>query len=178
MRIVFGLAIAIGLSFTASGIAFCQQPPPDSAADSPQPPSTEKTASQDVAAKKTTANSAHAVPTTTKRSQRSTPAPPGGPRKIVVPHAGASEPAEQIVPGMTPSEAARQRQTAESWLGSTDAQLKQLAERQLNSQQQETMGQIRNYLTGARGALQEGDVRRASTLAEKAHLLADDLVRH
>jgi hypothetical protein len=26
--------------------------------------------------------------------------------------------------------------------------------------------------------LQEGDVRRASTLAQKAHLLAEDLVKH
>jgi hypothetical protein len=27
-------------------------------------------------------------------------------------------------------------------------------------------------------ALQEGDVRRASTLAQKAHLLSEDLVKH
>jgi hypothetical protein len=33
-------------------------------------------------------------------------------------------------------------------------------------------------MDGARSALQEGDLRRASTLAEKAHLLADDLVKH
>jgi hypothetical protein len=79
---------------------------------------------------------------------------------------------------MTPAEALRQRQNAEQWLGSTDLQLKQLAGRNLNPQQQETLGQIRNYMEGARGALQEGDVRRASTLAEKAHLLADDLLKH
>ena len=39
------------------------------------------------------------------------------------------------------------------------------------------MGQIHNYMDGARAALHEGDVRRASTLAEKAHLLAEDLVK-
>jgi hypothetical protein len=33
-------------------------------------------------------------------------------------------------------------------------------------------------MTGARSALKEGDVRRASTLALKAHLLAEDLIRH
>jgi hypothetical protein len=32
-------------------------------------------------------------------------------------------------------------------------------------------------MSGARSALQEGDVRRASTLAEKARLLADDLIK-
>lgn len=91
---------------------------------------------------------------------------------------GAREPAEQIVPGLSPAEAARQRQNAEQWLNSTDRELKQLPERSLNPEQQETIGQIRNYMDGAHQALREGDVRRASTLAEKAHLLSEDLVRH
>jgi hypothetical protein len=79
---------------------------------------------------------------------------------------------------MTPSEAARQRQNADQLLGSTDDQLKQLTGRTLDARQQETAGQIRNYMDGARTALKEGDLRRASTLAEKAHLLADDMVKH
>jgi hypothetical protein len=79
---------------------------------------------------------------------------------------------------MTPAEAARQRQNAEQWLSSTDGQLKKLAGRTLDAPQQETVGQIRNYMDGARSALQEGDVRRASTLAEKARLLAEDLAKH
>ncbi len=91
---------------------------------------------------------------------------------------GASEPTAQIVPGMTPAEATRQRQNAERLLGSTDDQLKQLAGRSLDAQRQETAGQIRNYVEGARSALKEGDVQRASTLAEKAHLLAEDLAKH
>jgi hypothetical protein len=33
-------------------------------------------------------------------------------------------------------------------------------------------------MQGARSALKEGDVRRAGTLAEKAQLLAEDLVKH
>ena len=82
------------------------------------------------------------------------------------------------MPGMTPAEATRQRQNAEQWLALTDDQLKRLAERTLDARQQDTVGQIRNYMEGARTALQEGDVRRASTLAQKAHLLAEDLVKH
>jgi len=96
----------------------------------------------------------------------------------VVREGGASEPTAQIVPGLTPAEAIHQRQNAERLLGSTDDQLKQLVGRTLDAQQQETVGQVRNYMGGARSALQEGDVRRASTLAEKARLLAEDLVRH
>lgn len=110
----------------------------------------------------------------TKRPSRT--APPAAPRKVVVRRGGAKEPATQIAPGMTPAEAARARQNAEQWLRSTGDQLPRLAEL-TESRQQETVGQIRNYMDGARSALQEGDVRRATTLAEKAHLLAEDLLR-
>jgi hypothetical protein len=113
----------------------------------------------------------------TKRRRKRYPQP-GTPRKIVVREGGASEPAEQIVPGMTPAEAARQRQDAQQWLSATDAQVKELAARNLTPPQQETLGQIRNYMNGARVALHEGDISRASTLAEKAHLLSEDLLHH
>jgi hypothetical protein len=106
------------------------------------------------------------------------PPPDGAPQKIVVREGGAREPAAQIAPDITPSEATRDRQNAERSLGSTDVQMKQLAGRTLNAQQQETVGQIRNYMQGARSALKEGDVRRAGTLADKAHLLVEDLVKH
>jgi hypothetical protein len=106
------------------------------------------------------------------------PAPDGAPRKIVVREGGAREPAAQIAPGMTPAEATRQRQNAEQLLSSTDDQLNQMAGRTLDARQQEAAGQIRNYMDGARSALKGGDLRRASTLAEKAHLLAEDLVKH
>ena len=113
-----------------------------------------------------------------KRRKRIAPTPDGAPRKIVVREGGASEPAAQIAPGMTPAEATRQRHNAEQLLGATDDKLKRLAGRTLDAKQQEAVGQIRNYMEGARSALKEGDVRRANTLAEKAHLLSEDLVRH
>jgi len=115
---------------------------------------------------------------TRRRRKHTASTPVGAPRRIVVREGGATEPAEQIMPGMTPVEATRQRQNAEQWLASTGDQLKRLAERTLDARQEDTVGQIRNYMEGARTALQEGDVRRASTLAQKAHLLAEDLVKH
>jgi hypothetical protein len=114
----------------------------------------------------------------TQRPTRMAQVPSDPPRKVVVREGGAREPAAQIAPGMTPAEASRQRQNAEQLLGSTDGQLKQLEGRTLNDRQQETVGQIHNYLKVARSALQEGDVGRASTLAQKAYLLSDDLVKH
>ena len=141
----------------------------------PQTPAAEKKASKSVAKKKMDAGSASG---TRKRRKRTASARDGTPRKIVVREGGASEPAAQIVPGITPAEAARQRQNAERLLGSTDDKLKRLAGRTLGARQQETVGQIRNYMDGARSALKEGDVLRANTLAVKADLLSEDLVKH
>lgn len=115
---------------------------------------------------------------TRKRHKHPVPAPDGTPRKVVVREGGASEPASQIAPDISPAEAVRQRQNAEQLLGSTDEQLKRLAGRTFDAERQETVGQIRNYMDDARSALKEGDVGRANTLAQKAHLLADDLVKH
>jgi hypothetical protein len=146
----------------------------------PQTPAAEKKTPASAAKKKTDAGSASGTsPSGIRKRRKSTaPAPDGAPRKIVVREGGASEPAAQIAPGITPAEATRQRQNAEQLLVSTDDQLKRLAGRTLDARQQETVGQIRNYMDGARSALKEGDVRRASTLAEKAHLLAEDFVKH
>jgi len=193
MRFACGLAIALGLSFPAAGMAWQQEPAgsANSAEQAPPAPApadkvpAEKApaaakASESVSKEKPDAGSGSA---TTKRRQRPAPAPDGAPRRIIVPRiivreGGASEPAAQIAPDITPAEATQERHNAEQLLSATGNQLKQLAGRTLNAQQQETVGQIRNYMNGAHSALQEGDVRRASTLAQKAHLLAEDLVKH
>jgi len=122
-------------------------------------------------------NTASASPIRKRRKRPARP-PDTPPQKVVVREGGAREPAAQIAPGLTPEEATRERRNAERWLGSTDDQLKQLADRTLNPQKRETVGQIHNYMDGARSALKEGDVRRASTLAQKAHLLSEDLLKH
>jgi len=79
---------------------------------------------------------------------------------------------------MTPQEASRERQNAVELLTSTEENLKRLTARTLDSRQQETVAQIHYYADGARSALQDGDTQRAHTLALKAHLLAEDLVKH
>jgi|HubBroStandDraft_1064217.scaffolds.fasta_scaffold00633_18 hypothetical protein len=195
MRLACGLAIALWLSFPAAGMDSRQQDTAgsaNSAGQAPAPPAAPveqspaetappavKRAPENVTKQKANTGAASA---TTKRRKRTistpSPTPDGTPLKIVVREGGAREPAALIAPGMTPAEAVRQRQNAEQLLGSTDDQLKQLTVRMLDARQQETAGQIRNYMDGARTALKEGDLRRASTLAEKAHLLAEDMVKH
>ncbi len=108
----------------------------------------------------------------------STATPDGEPRKTVVHQGGASEPIAQILPGITLEEASHQRENAEQLLASTESNLKQLAARTLNPNQQEMFVQIRHYIEGARSALKESDTQRAHTLALKAYLLSDDLVKH
>jgi hypothetical protein len=108
----------------------------------------------------------------------STATPDGEPRKTVVHQGGASEPIAQILPGITLEEASHQRENAEQLLVSTESNLKQLATRTLNPNQQEMFVQIRHYIDGARSALKESDTQRAHTLALKAYLLSDDLVKH
>jgi hypothetical protein len=179
MRLACRLTLALLLSFPVWG----QTPSAPAPAESPAsaqapadtPPSAEKKTTETAAKKQPDSGTASGAK---KHRKRATPAPEAGPRKIVVREGGASEPAAQIVPGMTAAEAARERQNAQQLLISTDDQLNRLAARVLDAQQQETVGQIHNYMNGARGALQEGDVSRASTLAEKARLLLDDLLKH
>jgi len=100
------------------------------------------------------------------------------PRKIVVREGGASEPEAQIVTGMSPEEASKERLEAQKFLDAADEDLKRVIGRILDAQQQEAVSQIHNYVAHARSALQEGDISRGHTLALKASLLADDLVKH
>ncbi len=102
----------------------------------------------------------------------------GGPRKTVIHHGGTAEPIAQILPGITEEEANRQRQGAEQLLAGAEISLKELSGRTLKPRQQDEIVQIRQYMDGARSALQESDIQRAHTLALKAYLLSDDLVKH
>lgn len=113
-----------------------------------------------------------------KHHKRTTAAAQANPRKVVVRQGGAVPPPAKIDYGLDPAEAVLDRQDADKSLDYADDKLKALVNRTLNLQQQETAGQIQNYIAGAHVALTEGDLRRANTLALKARLLADDLVRH
>ncbi len=114
--------------------------------------------------------------TPSRRDSKNTP--PGEPRKVVIRRGGSLEPGAQISPDIPPEEALKLRQKAEEMLVAAEDRLKLLAGRTLGPPQQETTTQIRNFMDKARSALREGDAQRGHTLALKAYLLADDLVRH
>lgn len=62
-------------------------------------------------------------------------------------------------------------------LDATEENLKKLSARQLSSTEQETITQIRQYITQSKTAVAVGDMERARTLAWKAQTLSDDLVK-
>jgi len=102
----------------------------------------------------------------------------GQPRKVVIRHGGAAEPTAQIVPDLAAEEAIKLREGTLDLLASAGENLKALASRTLDVPKQGTLTQIQDYVKKAQAAMKDGDVRRAHTLALKAQLLADDLVKN
>jgi len=106
--------------------------------------------------------------------------PPAGQdsKKKVVRHGGTAEPTTQLAPGITEEQAARQRETTNQLLSSTDVALQKLDGRQLSGDQKETVAQIRKFMEQAKVADADGDPQRSYKLALKAHLLSDALDKH
>ncbi len=98
--------------------------------------------------------------------------------KKVVKNGGTVDPVVKLAPGISAEQASSQRQSTAQMLSATDDNLKQLASRQLDSTQQDSVSQIRKYMEQAKTAEAAGDLQRAHNLASKALLLAEDLVKH
>jgi len=62
-------------------------------------------------------------------------------------------------------------------LGATEANLKKIAGNQLTPSQQEMVNQIRQFMEQSKAAVGDGDLERARTLAWKAQLLSEELVK-
>jgi hypothetical protein len=154
-----------------------QNPPPDAIPkpENPQPDS----------AGKPSAGKTPSPAGVKKRSRKHQPAAPPGsppsgstPSKTVVRDGSTTDPLIQISPSVSEEQASHQRQNTDQLLASTDANLKKVFGRPLNSSQQDLVNQIRNYVEQAKAASQARDVQRAHNLAFKAHLLSDELVKH
>ena len=96
------------------------------------------------------------------------------PEKIVVQHGGTSEPSIQLAGG---DQETQKRNETNQMLGSTDANLKKISAIQLSADQQDTVSQIKQFVVESRAALAAGDLERGHTLAWKAQLLSEDLVK-
>jgi len=113
-----------------------------------------------------------------KHKKKKAGAPNSGARKIIVREGGTSDPDAQLTPAAPRGQAFNSRQSTDRLLAATEANLKVVSTRRLNASQQGTVEQIRMFIAQANSALKEGDLQRGHNLANKAHLLSEDLVRH
>lgn len=97
---------------------------------------------------------------------------------MVVTNGGTTDPDVQLSTSTSEEHASQQRQSADELMMSTEANLKKISGRQLQSTEQDMVNQIRNYMEQAKAAIAAEDLQRAQNLAFKAHLLSDELVKH
>lgn len=117
------------------------------------------------------------TPTHPSKRKKHHHAPPAdGSGKTVVRNGGTSDPIVAIAPSENDQQASQQLNATNQLLGSAESNLKQMAGWQLNSDQQGTVNQIKSYMQQAKTAEQNGEVERAYNLANKANLLAADLL--
>ena len=99
------------------------------------------------------------------------------PRRRVVKEGGTEETKTQLSEGMPGEVAMHRRASTTKLLSSTEDNLKRISNRQLTAAQQATVDQIRLFIQQSRDAIHQSDVDRAHTLALKAHLLSDSLMK-
>jgi hypothetical protein len=119
------------------------------------------------------ANPPNSPPNSAKKKRPATK----GAHKVVVRNGGAKDESAQLTPAMTEEQEQHNRESTTRLLTTTDANLKSVAGRQLTSAQQTLLDQIHTYMQQSKEASKSGDLARAHTLAYKAHLLCDELMR-
>src|ERR1700758_221833 len=99
------------------------------------------------------------------------------PPKIIVQQGGTKEPSIQLAGGPNTDQAAQKRGAVSQLLETTDQNLKKAAGMQLSAEQQDTATQARQFIEQSKAALAAADLERAHTLAWKAELLSEDLLK-
>jgi len=99
------------------------------------------------------------------------------PSKIIVSHGGMSEPSIQLAGKPGGDVDSQKRDATTQMLGTTENNLKKLSGQQLSTSQQNSITQIRQFMEQSKSALASGDTERARTLAWKAQVLSEDLVK-
>jgi hypothetical protein len=131
-------------------------------------------------AKPATVKKPAAVPTVKKTTprKRSVKQPPTRPEgsKVVIRNGSTSEPNVQLSSGAK-QQATQQIQSANSLLDATNTNLKKISDKKLDADQQDMVKQIRDYMEQSKSAAAAGDPHGAQTLATKAHLLSEELIK-
>ena len=144
--------------------ARAEQPEEPARRASPPPTSSSGTSSPPVS------SPPRAAPPVLGPPRPSTPAP-------VPPPAPADAPPPVLSPVLSAVDEQRLRADAQQRIDGAQLRLRQIDPAKLASSQQDSLQTVQSFLDKAREALQTQDVQRAFTLADKAYLLADELVR-
>ena len=109
------------------------------------------------------------------------PARPPAPRRATATTEPEPEPtkpeAPQISPQLSPEEKSRAQASTDADIRAAQQVLDTAAHHTLNATQQDMSDKITSFLTQAREAISVADWLRAKSLAQKAHVLATELVR-
>jgi hypothetical protein len=97
------------------------------------------------------------------------------PKKVIVPNGGVPDPTVQLAGGSGPDKASQD--SANQMLTTTEQNLKKLEGRNLSPNERDVVTQIRGFMDQSKKAAASGDASRARTLAWKAQLLSEDLLK-
>jgi hypothetical protein len=100
-----------------------------------------------------------------------------GPSPATVPPVKRETPPPVLSPQVGRKDEDRLKQEANGKIQRAEHTVQQVDQRKLAKDQQETYATIRSFIASAREALSARDMPKANNLAEKAQVLADDLLR-
>jgi hypothetical protein len=112
----------------------------------------------------------------TASGSTATPSTNCPPPKVIVRQGGTSEPSIQLAGG-APAGQTSNRDTANQMLDTTEANLKKISGKQLSANEQDLVNQTRQFMQQSKAAVEAGDLERARTLAWKAQVLSEELVK-
>jgi hypothetical protein len=99
------------------------------------------------------------------------------PTKVIVQQGSTTEPSIELAGGASGAQASNERNTAIQMLETTEANLKKVEATQPDSNQQEMIKQVRQFMDQSKAATSAGDLDQARTLAWKAQLLSEELLK-
>lgn len=105
------------------------------------------------------------------------PAPVAPPPAPTPPSPAPAPPPRVLAPQVSIEDERRIQGEAQRRIDRTERLVRQIDGRRLGSEQQQNLLTVQSFLAKAREALGERDVQRAMTLADKASILADELMR-
>jgi hypothetical protein len=99
------------------------------------------------------------------------------PSKVIVRQGSTSDSSIELVGGAAGSQASDERNNSIEMLETADANLKKIDGTQLDSNQQDMIKQVRQFMDQSKAATSAGDLDQARTLAWKAQLLSEELLK-